>query len=177
MPCLASPSFERVVIVHRVEKMAGSSEGKECKTTALWFSVVRQELYSSGDDGLIKVWRPTSWGSSGREQPIKVLDLNQWVDPKWHPTSAECNLQGPPIKLDALGAAPSDSLSKTAFGSPAAAHSLFGDAQAEPSRVAPGVNSWRVAGWLARTTDQAFFKHEVAPDVCAFAVLPGRLGV
>jgi WD40 repeat protein len=106
--------------------VAGSADGKECKVTALWHSSERQELVSSGDDGLIKVWRPSAWAGSGREQPVKVLDLNQWVDPKWAPTSAVCNLQGPPVKLDALGAAPGESKG-VSYSSPAAAHSLCGD--------------------------------------------------
>jgi len=91
-----------------------------CRVTAMWFDKVRGVLYSSGDDGWILAWKPKEWNlqSTPRNgpKPVKEFDLNQWV---------LSELPGTIVKMD-------DKELDKDFpnrGSPAAAHSLYGDEQ------------------------------------------------
>ena len=90
-------------------------QGKaDCKVTALWYNQARDFLVSSGDDGMLHQWQPSRWGN-GNNAPIKTIDMNKWVSP---------DLKGPPIKLDDTAGKDETAVK---CGSPAAAHSLYGN--------------------------------------------------
>ena len=90
-------------------------EGRElCKVTAMWCNPRTGLLVSSGDDGLLHLWQPASWGGRSAPAPLRTIDMNKWVSP---------DLKGPPVKLDMSD---KEDASKR-MGSPAAAHSLYGD--------------------------------------------------
>lgn len=98
-----------------------ATEAKEtlCKVTALWFNPHTSELLSSGDDGMVQVWQPSVWGSAKSfPQPVRTIDLHRWF-------GAQPVLRGLPIKLDEFSNDKDEASRK--LGSPAAAHSLFGD--------------------------------------------------
>jgi len=88
------------------------------KVTALWFHPGRKLLISSGDDGFIHLWDPQGWSRGSSPAPVKSFDLNKWVSKEY--------LRGMPVKLEGMGEAPKDE-DKVKLGSPAAAHSLYGD--------------------------------------------------
>ena len=91
-------------------------QGREpCKVTAMWCNPRTGLLVSSGDDGLLHLWQPASWGGRSAPAPLRTIDMNKWVS---------ADLRGPPLKLDTGG----DKEEKASrMGSPAAAHSLCGD--------------------------------------------------
>lgn len=52
-----------------------------CRVTALWFCPIKNVLISSGDDGWLHQWDPSTWDSipKGKIKPTKSFDLNKWV--------------------------------------------------------------------------------------------------
>ena len=59
--------------------------------TALWFDIARDVLISSGDDGMLHMWRPSTWAASNNA-PLRTINFNDWVTPE---------LKGIPIKASA----------------------------------------------------------------------------
>lgn len=97
----------------------GGGDKDRCKVTALWYSKIRQELLSSGDDGMLKVWRPKEWNGKSAPQPVRVVDLDRWVNAG----AAEPALRGMPIVPDSLA----DTKGPPKLGKGSAAHSIYGD--------------------------------------------------
>ena len=65
-------------------------QGREpCKVTAMWCNPRTGLLVSSGDDGLLHLWQPASWGGRSAPAPLRTIDMNKWVS---------ADLRGPPLR-------------------------------------------------------------------------------
>lgn len=99
---------------------AHCGEGRAAgKVAALWYSMETRELISSGDDGMIKTWRPSEWAAGAAPEPVRVVDLEMWVNSG---TGAPV-LAGTPLVPDPK----MQTKGEPRLGSCAAAHSLCGD--------------------------------------------------
>ena len=101
---------------------AHCGEGKDSgKVTALWYSPHTQELISSGDDGMIKAWKPSEWGGRAAPEPLRSVDLEMWVNASTNTPVLAGTPVVPDPKFDTKG--------EPRLGSCAAAHSIYGDAR------------------------------------------------
>jgi hypothetical protein len=57
--------------------------------TAMWCSPRTALLVSSGDDGLLHLWQPASWGGRSAPTPLRSVDMNKWVS---------ADMRGPPLR-------------------------------------------------------------------------------
>ena len=109
----------------------------------MWCSPRTGLLVSSGDDGLLHLWQPASWGGRSAPAPLRSVDMNKWVS---------ADMRGPPLKLDTGG----DKEEKAGkMGSPAAAHSLCGDGGEKV-----------LVGTVCNEIYEVDFSHSSQPPMC-----------
>jgi hypothetical protein len=142
-----------------------------CRVTALWYDQTSGNLYSSGDDGWLQQWDLSAWDSgSPNVTPKMRFDMNPIVLADGFTSPYELQLKGTIVKMDDKELDKDD----PKRGSPAAAHSIYGDSSGKLLiGTVPATRRRRFL--LPHATRPAFALSHSASDVLAF--LRGSCGV